>query len=225
MRLDAFLSRLKYGSRKDVKKIIKNQRVSVDKQIINDPKFQIDPNKNEVFIDQTKVVYMENIMILMHKPSGYECTHESTRYPTVYDLLKEEDQRYPLEIVGRLDQDTEGLVLLTDNTKLLHQIISPSSNTSKMYFVEVDDPFDAKLLETETIRIRNSKNELYQPKKCQVDIINDNSFYLTIKEGKFHQVKRMVEFFNRNVIYLKRISIGEYSIDGIEKGTYKKVQL
>lgn len=225
MRLDAFLSRLKYGSRKDVKRLIKSQRVFVDKKLVTDPKYQINPKINTVFLDQQEIIYEENIMILLHKPSGYECSHSSSFYPTVYELLSEEDQRYPLEIAGRLDQDTEGLVLLTDNTKLIHQIISPSSNTLKKYYVEVDEPFDAKQLETESIKIKNSKNEIYQPKESKVDIIDDKSFYLSIKEGKFHQVKRMVLYFNRNVTYLKRVSIGEYTIDSIEKGTYKKVQL
>jgi len=221
MRLDRFLSNLKYGTRKEIQVAIRKSKVKVDGTIINDTSFKIEPNTSSVEFDGESVYYNDNILLMLNKPAGYLSTREKGSTMTVYDLIGEPFSRFDLNIAGRLDKDTEGLLLLTNNGALLHSIISPNKKVYKKYYVKVDIPFDYKKLE-QTIEIKDGRDNLYIPMNPIIELISDNEFYLSIHEGKYHQVKRMVSYFGSTVEYLKRVSVGNIVLDeSLNKGKYK----
>ena len=222
MRLDKFLSNLKYGTRKEIKQLVKNKQVQVNKKIIKDASMHIDPLKDEVKLDNQVILYKENILLMLHKPAGYVCANHDSLHKTVFDLLIEPYNRLPLNIAGRLDIDTEGLVLLTDNGELLHDLISPKKDIYKTYLVRTNQPFDPTVLDS-TYEILDGRNQPYQPMKPFIEKLNDYEFYLSIKEGKFHQVKRMVAHFGAEVIYLKRVAFGDIELGDLELGKYKEL--
>ena len=224
MRLDRFLSNLKYGTRTEIKKALKHKQVYVNNVLITDARYKIDPSIEKVVFNGEEVYYKETILIMMNKPSGYLSANKDGKEKTVLDLINEPYSRFDLSIAGRLDKDTEGLLLLTNSGKLLHNIISPNKEVYKKYFVRVERPFiDPKVLESD-YEILDGRNIPFVPAAPIVEKINDNEFYLSIKEGKFHQVKRMVEHFDHIVIYLKRVQIGQILLDKTLKlGEYKEI--
>jgi len=224
MRLDRLLANLKYGTRKEIQKVMKNQRVKVDDKVIKDTRYKVDPLKQKVTFDDIEIFYKESILIMLNKPSGYiSATHDKTD-KTVIDLIKEPYSRFDLSIAGRLDKDTEGLLLLTNNGKLLHNIISPNKDVYKKYYVKVEKPFPNPSKLDSDYEIKDGRDYLFKPQKPIIEKINDYEFYISIKEGKFHQIKRMVEHFSNNVIYLKRISIGKIELDSnLLLGEYKEL--
>ncbi len=224
MRLDRFLSNLKYGTRSEIQKAIKRQLVLVNKTIIKSASFKIDPNIDEVVFNGEKVYYKESILIMLNKPSGYLSANKDGKEKTVFELIREPYSRFRLSIAGRLDKDTEGLLLLTNDGKLLHNIITPSKDVYKKYFVRVEKEFNnPKVLEGD-YEILDGRDYLFKPLSPIIEKLNDYEFYLSIKEGKFHQVKRMVEHFNNKVIYLKRVQIGQIVLDeSLKLGEYKEI--
>lgn len=222
MRLDKLFVQLKYGSRKEIKGYAKKKRITVNGTVIVDTSTQVDPNTDDIFFDDEKVIFKENILLMLHKPKGYVCANHDVMHKTVFDLLDEPYSRLPLNIAGRLDIDTEGLVLLTDNGELLHDLITPHKNIFKTYLVRTNEPFDPSLL-LGTYELLDGKSKPYIPATPYVEKINDYEFYLSIKEGKFHQVKRMVKHFGKEVIYLKRVAFGDILLGDLEIGTYKEI--
>ncbi len=224
MRLDRLLSNLKYGSRTEIQKIIKRKRVTVNDKVTIDGRRKVDPNKDKIIIDDETIYYKDSVLIMLNKPSGYVSAIKDAKDKTVLDLIKEPYSRFDLSIAGRLDKDTEGLILLTNSGKLLREIITPSKDVYKKYFVKVEKPFkDPNVLDGD-YQILDGKNYLFKPLKPFIEKLNDNEFYLSIKEGKFHQVKKMVEHFNNKVIYLKRVKIGKIELDETLKlGEYKEL--
>lgn len=222
MRVDKLLVNLKYGSRKEIKQIMRKKRVTVNDEIITDSSVNIDPNKDVVKLDDEVVVYKENILLMLHKPAGYVSANHDSLHKTVFELLEEPYSRMDLNIAGRLDIDTEGLLLLTDNGELLHDLISPSKNIYKTYLVRTDKSFDPNKLLSK-FEILDGRSNPYTPATPFVEVINDYEFYLSIKEGKFHQVKRMVQHFNREVLYLKRVAYGDISLGDLKVGEYLEI--
>lgn len=225
MRIDKFLSNLKYGSRKEISELVKRKRVQVNGMTISKSSINIDPENDVVVLDGEVVEYERVVLLMMNKPSGYLSSNEKGKTKTVYDLISEPYHRYDLKIAGRLDKDTEGLLLLTNDGELLHNIISPNKEVYKKYLVIVDTPFDFSLLEEKMV-IKDGRNYDYTPSNPKVERISDTSFYLSIHEGKYHQVKRMVRYCNSTVTYLKRVSIGELVLDeNLQLGEIKKVNI
>lgn len=222
MRLDKLLSNLKYGTRKDIKQYVKEKRVTVNDSIVKDASLTVNPILDEIKLDNKVIVYKENILLMLHKPSGYVCANHDGLHKTVFDLIEEPYSRMNLNIAGRLDIDTEGLLLLTDNGDLLHELISPNKDIYKTYLVRTNQPFDAKLLLSD-FEILDGKNEPYKPAPPFIEQINQYEFYLSIKEGKFHQVKRMVKHFGAEVIYLKRVAFGDLALGDLERGKYREI--
>lgn len=220
MRLDKLLVNLKYGSRKEIKKVCKNKQVTVNGLVVTDSSVNIDPNVDKITIFDEEVFYLENVLIMLHKPKGYVCANHDSLHETVFDLLEEKYNRLNLNIAGRLDIDTEGLVLLTDNGELLHDLISPNKNIYKTYLVRTDQPFNPEKLKGD-YEILDGRNYPYKPFPPFVEKINDYEFYLSIKEGKFHQVKRMVKHFRAEVVSLKRVAYGDILLGDLPLGEYK----
>ena len=222
MRLDKFLSNLKYGTRSEIKKHIKMGEVKVNGEIINDLKTTINPELDVVHFYDDEVFYKEKIVLMLNKPKGYISANKDGLHKTVLDLIGEPYSRFDLNIAGRLDIDTEGLVILTNDGTLLHDLISPKKDVYKKYYVEVDKDFDASMLLT-PITILDGAGKEYIPLPPRVEQLTFDTFHLEIKEGKYHQVKRMCQYFGVKVTYLKRLSIGDIELDpGLKLGEYKE---
>lgn len=224
MRVDKLLSNLKYGTRNEIKKALKKGLLEIDSEIIKDAKYNVDPSKCVIkFMDEI-VYYKETVFLMMNKPKNYVCANRDGLHETIFDLIQEPYNRFDLKIAGRLDIDTEGLLLLTNNGDLIHSLINPNKDVYKKYFVRVDEKFDtSKLLKN--FQILDGRNQPYTPLPPKVEVINETEFYLSIKEGKFHQVKRMCNHFDREVTYLKRVAIGDYKLDeNLALGEYKEIE-
>ena len=208
MRLDKFLSNLKYGSRNDIKKLCKDSVIKVNNIIVKKPDINIDPNVDLVMVNDEEVFYKENITLMMNKPTGYICSNVDELYPSLLRLLDQKYSRFDFKFAGRLDYDTEGLVILSTNGDIIHQITSPRKDLYKTYYVKTKLPI--KNIETleSPITLLDGKNNEYTTKGAKTTKISDFELLLSITEGKFHQVQRMLEYIENEVIYLKRIQIG-----------------
>lgn len=210
MRLDKFLAHANFGTRREVKKIIRSGWVSVNDQVIKNDDYKIDENNDIICVDNEQVIYQKFYYIMLNKPNGYVSATIDDRYPTVLDLI---DEDYVLDLfpVGRLDLDTEGLLLLTNDGSLSHELLSPKKHVDKEYYVELEKEFsddDIKTLE-EGVAI----NDQEVCKEAQVKRIDENKMMLIIQEGKYHQVKRMMHAIQNEVTYLKRIRMGTLPLD------------
>lgn len=232
MRIDKYLSNLGHGSRKDIKRLIRNKIVKVNNVIINSSGLIIDPAVDVVTLDQEIIKTRENIVIILNKPKGYISSRIDELYPSVLNLIKEPYDQYDLKIAGRLDQDTEGLLILTNNNDLLHKLTHPNYNLSKTYEVELArelESVDITKLE-EGVTLLDSRKREYQAVALNLKYINDTDLTkceITITTGKYHQVKRMFQKINNKVINLKRIKIGTVNLEdyNLKIGSYQVVKL
>ena len=224
MRLDKFLVNLKYGSRNDIKKFCKNSLIKVNGKIVKDSDLNINPNCDEIIIDDEIVFYKENITLIMNKPSGYICSTVDEKYPSLLRLLDEKYSRFDFNFAGRLDWDTEGLVILSTDGELIHKITSPKKDMYKTYYVKTDKKIvNENILET-PITLLDGKDNEYTTKGAKINKLSDFELLISITEGKFHQVKRMLEYIDNKVIYLKRIQIGNLSLpDDLELGKFVEI--
>ena len=201
MRLDKFLSNAGIGSRKEVKTLIKQERVRVNNHIIKSEKFNIDENVDEVFLDDERIIYQDFYYFLLNKPKNYVSSTKMERnYPPVTDLVSEYDfvDLFP---VGRLDVDTTGVLILTNNGTLAHRLISPKFEVDKTYLVETDYPIQKEMI------IAFEKGVMLDDEKllpAKLKILDDNIGRVTIHQGKYHQVKRMFARYGLTVISLER---------------------
>lgn len=225
MRLDKFLAEVGLGSRKEVKQLIKKGQISVNQKIEKSDKKQIDPEKDQVDYQGEILHYQEFYYYLLHKPAGVVSATEDKHDQTVMDLFSPSDYRSDLFPVGRLDKDTEGLLLITNDGKLAHDLLSPKKHVEKEYFAEVQGVMTAEdqqrfvdgfLLDGDrTLPAELLINEVTE-NKSKVRII--------LHEGKFHQVKRMVKACGKEVTYLKRIRMGKLLLPKeLVKGAYRSL--
>ncbi|MED3791663.1 pseudouridine synthase [Niallia alba] len=225
MRIDKMLANLGYGSRKEVKMLLKNKAVKVNDEVIKDAKFQVDPEKDEVSLYNEIIEYKEFIYLMMNKPPGLISATEDTREETVIDILQIEDSVYNPFPVGRLDKDTEGLLLLTNDGKLAHQLLSPKKHVPKTYFAVIRGEVGEGDIAAFKKGVVLDDGYLTKPGDLVILKAGETSdIELTISEGKFHQVKRMFESVGKKVIYLKRISMGPLDLDeSLELGEYREL--
>ena len=213
MRLDKLLSNLKYGSRKEVGSLIKQGFVWRNGEVLNDPGANVDPIQDEIRIGEDLVFYRDQVVLMMNKPRGVVSANADSREETVIDLLEEKYWRLDLNIAGRLDKDTEGLLLLTNSGLLLHEIISPKKDVFKTYLTTLRDPIgDLSRLE-KGVEILDGKNQAFTTKPAHVEVIDKTHVRLSIQEGKYHQVRRMFEVLGNEVLELKREQIGSLALD------------
>ena len=221
MRIDKFLANNTIYSRKQIHDFIRKNRISVNNIIIKDISLKIDGNNDIVKIDDNKIIGIDNIYIVLNKPKGYVCSNSfNEKYPSILELLPIEFDKYKLHIIGRLDVDTTGLILITNDGKFTHWIKSPKSNIEKRYFVTLDktiNDFEIKKLLNKQIVINSKKIKPFK-------ILNykDNCVYISLTEGKFHEIKVIFSYINYKVIDLKRIEIGNLNINNInlQEGEY-----
>ena len=217
MRIDKFLADMGYGTRNEVKKMMRNGYVEVDGVVIKKGDFKVDID-TIVYVDDQPVQYVENEYYVLYKPAGYISAREDGRYPTVMELIQ--SYKSDLSPVGRLDLDTEGLLLITNDGDLNHKLLSPKNHVEKKYYVEVDKPLPDN---TEEIFSKPIEFEDFTSKPAKYEQINEASAYLTITEGKFHQVKRMFEHVGCTVTYLRRDEFDFLTLDGLNVGEYREL--
>lgn len=225
MRLDRYLVEMNKGSRSEVKKMIKSGRVSVDGEICREAERKIQPSASEVSLDGKQVGYAAFEYFMLNKPAGVVSATEDGRHKTVVSLI-EDAKRRDLFPVGRLDIDTEGLLLITNDGKLAHRLLSPKKHVDKTYFARVEGrlPEDAAEQFAGGITLEDGTRTLPARLVIQkaAETAEENGktesglseIELTIHEGKFHQVKRMFEAVGCRVVYLKRLSMGSLRLDG-----------
>lgn len=225
MRLDKFLAEVGLGSRKEVKQLIKKGQISVNQKIEKSDKKQIDPEKDQVDYQGEILHYQEFYYYLLHKPAGVVSATEDKHDQTVMDILSPSDYRSDLFPVGRLDKDTEGLLLITNDGKLAHDLLSPKKHVEKEYFAEVQGVMTAE----DQQRFVDGfllDGERTLPAELLIDEVTENKSKVRIilHEGKFHQVKRMVKACGKEVTYLKRIRMGKLLLTKeLVKGAYRSL--
>lgn len=212
IRLDKFLADMGLGTRSEVKKEIHKGQVRVNGIPERSSEYKLDIQKDLVEVNGRQISYAQQEYYMLNKPAGVVSATEDKKNMTVLDLIQEK-QRKDLFPVGRLDKDTEGLLLITNDGLLAHQLLSPKKHVKKTYFVRVENPVspeDIKILE-EGVDIGEEKRTLPAEISCLSP--EKNSLCLTIKEGKFHQIKRMFQAVDNKVLYLKRLSMGSLTLD------------
>ena len=223
MRLDNFLNKALNVSRSEASKIIKNKQITINDKVVVKKDTYIDEQKDIIKYNNQIIEYKEFIYIMLNKPKGYLSATKDAKDKTVIDLIDIKREIFP---VGRLDKDTEGLMLLTNNGKYAHFLTSPNHHVIKKYYVEVEKEIleDEIKLFCNGLEIRDGKDELYITKDANLELITDRTCYVYISEGKFHQIKRMFEKINNKVLYLKRIKFGDIELDEtLELGQYREL--
>ena len=220
-RLDKLIASTGKYSRREVKLYIKEGRVLVDGFPAKSAEDKVDPAVNTVEVDGEDIGYREFTYVMLHKPAGVLTATEDKRQKTVLDLLSADLRRQDLSPVGRLDKDTEGLLLLTNDGELNHRLLAPKSHVDKVYYAELDAPLgeaDVKAFE-EGITLADGTGCM----SAGLTILEDGTKVLiTLREGKFHQVKRMTASRGASVLYLKRLSMGALQLDEtLERGEYR----
>ncbi|EAD5705342.1 pseudouridine synthase [Listeria innocua] len=220
MRLDKLLSHTGFGSRKEVKPLLKSGAVVVNGTIQKDSKTQVNPDKDQVTVHGTPVIYQEFVYFMLHKPQNVVSATEDNLSETVIDLLAQEDTLTNPFPVGRLDKDTEGLLIITNDGTLAHNLLSPKKHIDKTYYAKIDGDVTAEDVEAFSAGV--TLDDDYTCKPARLEIITPNEIKVTIQEGKFHQVKRMFAARGKTVSYLKRISMGNLQLDeSLELGEYR----
>lgn len=215
-RLDKYLATAGIGTRSEVKKLIRDGRVKVNGVTAKHADMKVDEENDEVLFDDEPVSYSEFVYFMLNKPAGY-ISATSGFEPNVLDLIIEPFRN--LFPVGRLDKDTEGLLLITNDGQLGHELLAPRKHVEKEYYVEVDLP----LSDEEIARIESGitwKDETYKPAKYKK--ISDTSFTLVITEGRYHEIKRMMLAVGSKVTYLKRLRMKDLVLDeDLKPGEYR----
>ncbi|MEG0276833.1 MAG: pseudouridine synthase [Coprobacillus sp.] len=225
MRLDKLLAHTGFGTRKQVKDIIKSGSVFVNGKIEKKDKQHIDPLVDEIMVDGEVINYEENVYYMLNKPSGYVSATEDNVYPTVVELIDDyyRDDLFP---VGRLDVDTEGLLILTNDGTLAHQLLSPKKHCPKVYYAKIDGIVTQE--DVDSFLKGVTINDDYVCKSAILNILstdlNTSEIEVEIYEGKFHQVKKMFLAVGKEVTYLKRIRMKDLTLDNeLKLGEYRRI--
>ena len=221
MRLDKFLSKATELSRKDCKKILHAGEVTVNGEVIKDSSLHIDEADDDIeWAGEPLSVAMGNRYLLLYKPEGFECTLKPKEWPIVTDLI-DVPQLGSLRIAGRLDVDTTGALLLSDDGGFLHRVTSPKHHVAKVYELTLADPMteaQQAFAIKELAKGIMLEDEYDKTKPAELSFSDATHAKLVLTEGKYHQVKRMMGYFGNKVIELHRASIGNITLEGLEKG-------
>lgn len=224
MRLDKFLTEMGLGTRSEVKKLLKAKQITVNGVVAVKPELKVEPETDEICYQNNKIVYCAYEYYLFYKPAGCVTATEDNVHKTVMDYLTD-TVRSDLFPVGRLDIDTEGLLLITNDGALSHELLSPAKHVEKTYYAKIE----GKVTEEDVNLFKSGVDigEKTLTKPGLLTILKSepiSEIELTITEGKFHQVKRMFEAVGKKVVYLKRISMGPLRLtDDLKPGEYRKL--
>lgn len=219
MRLDKMLAHCGYGSRKQVKEFIRKGYVMVNGEIITDDDYKVDEEQDEVIIAEEEVAYENNIYLMLNKPDGYVSATYDSYDPTVLDLISGYDIRR-LFPVGRLDKDTTGLLLITNDGRLAHRLLAPKNHVDKIYYLKYSGEFK----ESYHKQFENgiTLEDGYKCMPAKFIPLGNQEGQILIREGKYHQVKRMMQAVNCEVTYLKRIQFGSLKLDeALKEGSFR----
>ena len=214
MRLDKYLCETGFGTRSQVKDLLKKGQVMVNGEVVKKPELKINETTDQILCQGKKASYQKNIYLMLHKPAGVVSATEDNREKTVLDLVRPEDRKNGLFPVGRLDKDTEGLLLLTDDGELAHRLLSPKKHVDKTYYAKIDGQVTEEHVKQfrEGLDIGDEKKTL--PAVLTILLSGPVSeIEVTIHEGRFHQIKRLFEAVGCKVTYLKRLSMGSLVLD------------
>ena len=222
IRLDKYLADMSIGTRTEVKKLIRQGKVAVDGLIVKNPDIKVDIDTQNVTCNGIAVTYETYEYYMLNKPAGVISATSDKTEKTVLDLI-DSKKRKDLFPVGRLDKDTEGLLLITNDGELAHRLLSPKKHVDKLYYAKVEGTVGMEDIDAFAKGLDIGEGEYTKPAKLIVlksDVISE--IELTIQEGKFHQVKRMFEAVEKKVIYLKRLEMGTLKLDeGLALGEYR----
>lgn len=224
LRLDKYLAEMNLGTRSEVKKLITKGQIQVNRTIVKKPEFKLDPISDRVQYQDREITYVTYEYYMLNKPSGVISATEDKRDTTVIDLI-ESRQRKDLFPVGRLDKDTEGLLLITNDGALAHRLLSPKKHVDKTYYAKICGEVTKEDIEIFEKGICIGDEKLTLPAKLVILKSGaESEIELTIQEGRFHQVKRMFQAVGKEVVYLKRLSMGGLSLDpSLKPGEYRKL--
>nr|WP_315042434.1 pseudouridine synthase [uncultured Moraxella sp.] len=221
MRLDKFLSKATELSRSDAKKVLHRGEISVNDEIIKDGSRHVDEINDEIeWAGEPLTVATGNRYILLYKPEGFECTLRPKEYPIVTELIDVPEWN-SLRIAGRLDVDTTGALILSDDGGFLHRVTSPKHHVTKIYELTLADPMTDEQQATAIKEIAKGillEGEYEKTRPAELSFRDETHATLVLTEGKYHQVKRMMAYFGNKVVELHRASIGTITLDGLEKG-------
>ena len=221
MRLDKYLAEMGAGTRSELKKAVRAGRVTINGVKAKDSSIHVGED-DVVCMDGKEIKYERFVYYLMNKPAGVISATEDPRERTVLDLIGGQ-QRKGLFPVGRLDKDTEGLLLITNDGELAHRLLSPGRHVDKVYFARLDGPVGERERELFAQGLRVDETLTAMPAVLEI-LEPANEVRVTIREGKFHQVKRMFAAVGREVLYLKRLSMGPLTLDnGLAAGAYRRL--
>ncbi|CDR66259.1 pseudouridine synthase [Staphylococcus schweitzeri] len=218
MRIDKFLANMGVGTRNEVKQILKKGFVTVNDQIIKSPKAHIEPSEDSILVHGEIIKYIEHVYIMLNKPKGYVSATEDLQSQTVIDLIPEY-QHLNIFPVGRLDKDTEGLLLITNDGNFNHELMSPNKHVSKKYEVISAKPITEDDIQAFKEGVTLSDGKV---KPAILTYIDNQTSHVTIYEGKYHQVKRMFHSIQNEVLHLRRIKISDLELDSdLDSGEYR----
>ncbi len=211
IRLDKYIAHSGISSRRRIKQLIHDGLVTVNGESVNDSGMRVDENTAKVYMDGQRVYYRRYVYLMLNKPAGYVSAREDRHYPFVTELVPEEYDYYRVYPVGRLDINTEGLLILTNDGAFAHKLTSPDKNVYKKYFARLSRP--AEEADIAVFRAGMEFKE-FTAKPAKLEILDDpREVYVYIAEGKYHQVKRMCDRVGKSVEYLKRVKIGSLELD------------
>ncbi|TES38863.1 rRNA pseudouridine synthase [Staphylococcus epidermidis] len=218
MRLDKFLANMGVGTRSEVKQLLKKGSVKVNQNIVKLPKLHVNPNYDEIMVNDEVVSYIDKVYIMLNKPKGYISATEDEVHPTIIDLIPEY-AHLNIFPVGRLDKDTEGLLLVTNDGQFNHEVMNPNKHVSKTYEVYSKHPITQFDIDKFKSGIELSDGKL---KPAILKKVDNYVSHVTIYEGKYHQVKRMFHSIENEVLELKRIKIAQLELDhNLDLGSYR----
>lgn len=210
-RLDKIISATGKKSRREVREMVRQGRVLVDGKPAPAADMKVDPQTAVILLDGEPLGYEKFTYVMLHKPAGVLTATEDRRQETVLDLLPPELRRRALSPVGRLDKDTEGLLLLTNDGQLAHRLLSPKSHVDKVYYARVDGALDPG--DIAAFAAGMTLGDGLECLPAGLEILSPTEALVTLREGKFHQVKRMLAARGKPVLYLKRLSMGRLRLD------------
>lgn len=219
MFLEKMLQSQGFGSRKHCQQLIKNGAVSIEEEKIDQPKHKLDLNNLSFSVYDQHFEYREKVYIALNKPQGYECSHQATHHFSVFDFFNDVLMNRGLQCVGRLDQDTSGLLLLTDDGQFLQALTHPKKHVAKVYQMETVDPVtEQQILQLQQgVELHNESGIFAATNVVQ---LAENELQMTIHQGVYHQVKRMLAAVGNKVERLQRQQIGALTLPELEQGKW-----
>lgn len=219
IRLDKYLADMGIGTRSNVKSVIKKGKITVNGAVCKDANVKIDSDNDEICFDGKQIVYEQYEHFMLNKPAGIISAATDNKEKTVVDLITDKKKK-DLFPIGRLDKDTEGLILISNDGELSHNLLSPKKHVDKTYYVELDKVLSDENANKVCQGVFIEKDVKTLP--AQIERISNDKVYLTIHEGKFHQVKKMFHAVGCEVTYLKRMSMGSLKLDeSLKPGEYR----